>query len=136
MARHFTADEANRLVQRIRPRVQELVEGRRRLRAQQEVLAAFQAKARANGGVAAGPEMLAARQAVARLTAELREGIEEIQALGCILKDLDLGLVDFPAIRNGQEIHLCWRLGEDRIAFWHGPDEGYAGRKPLDDAIP
>ena len=107
------------------------MEKRRALRGQQETLAAFQAKARGNGGVSRGPEVAAARQAAERLAAQLRQGIEEVQAFGCVLKDLEMGLVDFPAVRDGAEVYLCWRLGEDRIGFWHGIDEGYAGRKPL-----
>ncbi len=131
MARPFTPEEANRLLPRIEPLVRELMEVRRSLREQQEVLAAFQAKARGNGGVSRGPEVMAARQAAERLTAQLRQGIEEVQAFGCVVKDLEMGLVDFPAIRDGVEVYLCWRIGEDRIAFWHGTEEGYGGRKPL-----
>ena len=117
---------------RVRPLLEELVAQRRALREHQDRLAEFQARARGNGGVARGPEVVAAKQAVDRLTAQIRQGIQEIQALGCVLKDLDMGLVDFPALRDGQEIYLCYRLGEERIAFWHGVDEGYAGRKPLE----
>ena len=133
MARHFTLKEANRLLPRVEPLLRALVEQRRALRGQQEVLAAFQTKARGNGGVTRGPEVLAARQAAERLTAQIRQGLEEVQALGCVVKDLDMGLLDFPAIRDGVEVYLCYRLGEDRIAFWHGTDEGYASRKPLAD---
>jgi hypothetical protein len=132
MARFFTPEEANRLLARVRPMLEELMVQRRALREQQEVLAAYRAKARGNGGVARGAEVVAAKQAVDRLTTQIREGIEQIQSLGCVVKDLEMGLVDFPAFRNGQEVYLCYRLGEDRIAFWHGLDEGYAGRKPLE----
>ena len=62
----------------------------------------------------------------------LSESLERIRALGGDVKDLDLGLVDFPGRREGQEILLCWRLGEKRIQFWHTPDEGFAGRRPID----
>ena len=134
MARHFTPEEANRLLHRIEPLLRDLVEQRQALREQQGILTTFQAKARGNGGVSRGPEVLAARQAAERLTARIREGLEELQGLGCVVKDLDMGLVDFPAIRDGVEVYLCWRLGEDRIAFWHGSDEGYTARKPLTDA--
>lgn len=133
MAQHFTPDEANRLLHRVEPLLRDLVEKRRALREQQGTFAAFQAKARGNGGTAAGPEVAAARRAAERLAAELRQGMEDLQALGCLVKDLDMGLVDFPAMRNGVEVYLCYRLGEDRIAFWHGTDEGFAGRKPLTD---
>lgn len=62
---------------------------------------------------------------------ELQERIEKLQELGCILKDLHLGLVDFPAVRLGKRVYLCWKIGEADIKFWHGLDEGFAGRKPV-----
>jgi hypothetical protein len=62
----------------------------------------------------------------------LSESLERIRALGGDVKDLDLGLVDFPGRREDQEILLCWRLGEKRIQFWHTADEGFAGRRPID----
>ena len=62
----------------------------------------------------------------------LSDSLEGIRALGGDVKDLDLGLVDFPGRREGQDILLCWRLGEKRIQFWHTPDEGFAGRRPID----
>lgn len=133
MAQHFTLEEANRLLARIEPLLRALVEKRRALLERRGILAAFQATARGNGGVTRGPEVMAAREAVGRLAAQLQEGIQEVQALGCVVKDLEMGLVDFPAMRDGREVYLCWRLGEARIAFWHGTDEGYAGRKPLAD---
>ena len=55
-----------------------------------------------------------------------------IHGHGAIVKDLDDGLVDFPALRGGEEVLLCWRLGEDEVAYWHGLEEGFAGRKRLD----
>ena len=58
--------------------------------------------------------------------------MNEIHGRGAIVKDLDEGLVDFPARREGEEILLCWRLGEDDVAFWHGLEEGFAGRRPID----
>lgn len=59
--------------------------------------------------------------------------VNRIQETGVLVKDLDIGLVDFPCLMEGEEIYLCWKLGEDRIAFWHGTDEGFTGRKPLDE---
>jgi len=61
----------------------------------------------------------------------LRGAIEQIQGTGCVVKDLDIGLVDFPAMRRGEEVYLCWKLGETSIGYWHGTDEGFGGRKPI-----
>ena len=63
----------------------------------------------------------------------LVEIVNRIQETGVLVKDLDIGLVDFPSLVDGEEIHLCWKLGEDHITFWHGIDEGFAGRKPIDE---
>lgn len=62
----------------------------------------------------------------------LKNAIENIQQAGCIIKDLDIGLVDFPTLFRGEEVYLCWKLGESGIHFWHGTQEGFAGRKPID----
>jgi hypothetical protein len=67
---------------------------------------------------------------------QLQEAIERIQETGCVVKDLDEGLIDFPAMRGGEEVYLCWKLGEERIEFWHGIEEGFAGRKPLESETP
>lgn len=66
-----------------------------------------------------------------RAARAVQQGLEEIQELGGVPKDLDLGLVDFPHLRRGEEVHLCWKYGEQAVRFWHGLNEGYAGRKPL-----
>lgn len=65
---------------------------------------------------------------------KIRESVSQIENLGCVVKDLDLGLVDFPTRRDAETVYLCWKLGEERIGYWHRTDEGYAGRKPLDSA--
>ena len=64
--------------------------------------------------------------------AVLRSAIEGVQEIGCQVKDLDIGLVDFPTLFRGVEVYLCWKLGEPEIAFWHGVDEGFRGRKAID----
>ena len=61
----------------------------------------------------------------------MAQAADRLQQLGVVVKDLDRGLVDFPALHNGEEVLLCWQVGEDEVAFWHGVDEGFAGRKPL-----
>jgi len=65
----------------------------------------------------------------------VKDAITEITAIGVQVKDLDMGLLDFPCEVDGQIILLCWKLGEKAITFWHGMEEGYAGRKPIDDRI-
>ncbi len=62
----------------------------------------------------------------------LRVALEEIQDLGCLVKDLEKGLIDFPTLLRGEEVYLCWHLGEADIQFWHGVHEGFNGRKTID----
>jgi hypothetical protein len=62
----------------------------------------------------------------------LRAVVEEVQEIGCLIKDLDIGLIDFPTLFRGTEVYLCWKLGESGIQFWHGVDEGFRGRKLID----
>jgi hypothetical protein len=71
-----------------------------------------------------------------KVAEQLAQTVEEIQQTGCVVKDLETGLVDFPSLRAGEKVYLCWKLGEAHIAYWHGIEEGFAGRKPLDDARP
>jgi hypothetical protein len=59
--------------------------------------------------------------------------MQHIEESGCVVKDLDIGLVDFPAMLGDEQVFLCWKLGEPRIEFWHRMDEGFAGRKPISD---
>ena len=73
-----------------------------------------------------------ARAAAETLGDQIAEGIRRIEALGCVVKDLDQGLVDFPSRREDQTVFLCWRLGETSVRYWHGLKEGFAGRKPLE----
>jgi len=71
-----------------------------------------------------------------KVAEKLTQTVEEIQRTGCLIKDLEMGLVDFLSRREGEDVYLCWKLGEERIGYWHGIEEGFAGRKPLDEAEP
>src|SRR5579872_413960 len=66
------------------------------------------------------------------MATKLRASVEEVEGFGCVIKDLDIGLIDFPTLLRGVEVYLCWKLGESKIAFWHGIDEGFRGRKAID----
>lgn len=63
----------------------------------------------------------------------LEKEIQKLEELGCVLKDMSIGLIDFPAVRLGRRVWLCWKLGEETVSFWHGLNEGYAGRKSVDE---
>jgi hypothetical protein len=129
--RHFTADEANELLSTVRPIVERMV-GRRRALALATVRhARIAATIATNGGGVRPGEVDRLQAAMDAEAAEVVRCVEELQALGVLVKDLDEGLVDFPALRGDEEVLLCWRLGEDEVAFWHSVEDGFAGRKPL-----
>ena len=130
--RLFTLDEANRLLLSLEPLVCRLAEKRQELRGHQAVLEEFRTAAGKSGGGMPGGRFAQARIQAERLTGEIAAGIRQIETWGCVIKDLDQGLVDFPSIRAEETVFLCWRLGEASIRYWHGLQEGFAGRKPLD----
>jgi hypothetical protein len=127
----FTPDEANALLPTVRPLVERMVEAKRALddaQARQDVVSE---RISGNGGNLPPADLAQVHDEVARRAAELARVLEEVQELGVIVKDLDSGLVDFPSIRDGQDVLLCWQLGEDEVGFWHGYDDGFAGRQPI-----
>jgi len=129
--RTFTPDEANALLDELRPRVESLVEHKRRLDAAEESRRSLQARIAGNGGDITPSDVSDVAERVEREARAIGAIVEEIQRAGVQIKDLDLGLLDFPWQRGPEIVLLCWRLGEDEIGYWHGMDEGYAGRKPL-----
>jgi hypothetical protein len=132
--RYFTLDEANAALAELRPLAEEMVAKRRELVDAQAQRAALGAQVGANGGDLTPSDFAEADEELERAASELARSVERIQAAGVLVKDLDRGLLDFPALRGDEEILLCWHVGEDEIAYWHGLEEGFAGRKPLSDA--
>lgn len=132
----FTLEEANRLVPSLEPLLRRLVGQRHALREHEQAIDEFRAMAGQSGGGMPGGRFGQARAEAERLGAEIAEGIRRIESWGCAVKDLDQGLVDFPARRGDATVLLCWRLGEPSIRYWHGLREGFAGRKPLEQDAP
>ena len=129
--RHFTPDEANALLDEVRPVAEALVAHRRAMAVTATRQARLVQRIAGNGGDVDPQEPRALEEEVKREDAAAVRCVKELQALGVLVKDLDRGLVDFPALRGDEEVLLCWQVGEDEIAYWHGVEEGYAGRKPL-----
>lgn len=124
-ARHYTLEQASELL----PRVAEIIERMRVARNQlgdREAREALSDAGPTNGGGTPG-------RTVSQGFLELRDSMIELRELEVVLRDLDRGLLDFPSLRDGREVYLCWQEGEDGIAFWHEPDAGFGGRRPLDD---
>jgi hypothetical protein len=130
MPRYFTVDKANESLPRLRQWLARLQARRQRLDEVQHQLAELAVKAAANGNLLE-EEVHATQREAQRLEEEMNRLIAKINDLGCELEDIEQGLVDFPTMREGREVHLCWRLGEDKVAFWHELEAGFGGRQPL-----
>jgi hypothetical protein len=128
---YFTPDEANDALDEVRPLTAELVEHRRALVELQERQAALIARIAGNGGDLEPREVQDVQERLDEEVTGIARCVARIHEAGGLVKDLDEGLVDFPAQREGEEVLLCWRLGEDEVAFWHGLEEGFSGRRPL-----
>jgi len=122
--RHFTVDEAQRLLPRVRPHVERMRDAAATL-TDAELHELLSDAAPGNGGGDPG-------RTVGEAFVELRALLAELQGAGIVVRDVARGLIDFPALRDEREVYLCWELGEDAIGYWHELDAGYGGRRPLD----
>ena len=121
--RHYTVDQANAALDWVAERLEKLRSAREQL-SDEEARAALGEAAPSNGGGAPG-------RVVSEAFLQLQRTLGELQAMEVVLRDLERGLVDFPALRDGEEVYLCWEAGESEIGFWHDIDAGYGGRQPL-----
>jgi hypothetical protein len=132
--KYFSRREAEELLPLIGGHLGEALERKKSVEQLDEELARASAKIMALGGsIPPYQELAGKRNQRDQAVAELQKALAQIQETGCLVKDLDVGLVDFPSLRDGKEVYLCWKLGEARISFYHGIHEGFAGRKPLED---
>jgi hypothetical protein len=131
--RLFTLTEAERARRELEPFLVEAMDCRKKLAGLDTDLSAVSARIMMMGGVIVPYEKLATLRVEHQNLAEaLKAALNRILETGCLIKDLEVGLLDFPSLIDNEQVYLCWRLGEDRIRFYHGPNEGFAGRKPLD----
>jgi hypothetical protein len=121
--RHYSVEQANAALDFVAERIERLRSARIQL-GDEDARAALNEAGPENGGGAAG-------RVVSEAFLELQRALGELQAMEIVLRDLDRGLVDFPAMREGREVYLCWEEGEDEIGYWHDADSGYGGREPL-----
>ncbi len=122
--RYFTEGEANALLRELLRDIEDLMATRNRIVEIRPELESGLQKALGNGGSQATGELLS-------LMRRVKRSVERIQGTGVLVKDLDRGLLDFPAERDGRIIFLCWQYGEPTVAYWHDIDAGFAGRQPL-----
>lgn len=122
----FTLEEANSLLSRVRPIVQSIQRSHRRLASfQTEAKLASEGAELGGGGMTRGPQY-------ARLLLQLSMGAGQLESLGVQLKDYNQGLIDFPCMRDGRVVLLCWKADEgDQVEWWHDVESGFAGRQPI-----
>jgi hypothetical protein len=131
MERTFTPEEANAALPELRPIVERMVVHRRNLIRAQKLQAELVTRIAGNGGDMSPSDLREAAATIEHEAAAIAECAEQVDTIGAQIKSLEEGLLDFPARRGDEIVLLCWKLGEDEIRYWHGVDEGFAGRKPL-----
>jgi hypothetical protein len=131
VAVRFTPEEANALLPQVRVLVEGMVAAAAHADAAEQRRALLLRHITGNGGDIVPSEVAEAARDVEEAEAELRRAIAALIELGIQVKDPHTGLVDFPALRHGEDVLLCWQLGEPEVAFWHTAEGGFAGRRPL-----
>jgi hypothetical protein len=131
MERTFTLEEANATLDTLRPIVERMVAHHRRLVEAQSRQRQLVTRIAGNGGDLVPSDLRELGERIQSEADAIARCAEKIDAAGAQVKSLEDGLIDFPALRGDDVVLLCWKLGEDEIGFWHGTDEGFAGRKPV-----
>lgn len=134
MGRYFTLREAESLLPQIQARLEKAIDAKSRISAIDCEMEDLTHRISLMGGLEVDADLVAQRKLErASLVLSVEKSVRSIQRCGCVVKDLDVGLLDFPALLNGVEVFLCWKLGEPRIEWWHSTKEGYAGRRRIVD---
>ena len=131
----FTADEASALLPTVRSLIEQLQGLRASLAKTEQELEALRVKLSAGNGYPIDELRKQERKLADHqldLAQAFQSAAEQFETIGCILKDLDQGLVDFYSLRDGDLVFLCWKFGEEGVQFWHGVDDGFAGRRAIE----
>ena len=133
MPRFFTLEQAEKLLPDVETAILEAISLKADYERTESEWQSVAQRVAVMGGVrvdrAQAMEQKKRREGAART---LQQAVERVHEFGCLVKDLDIGLIDFPTLFQGEEVYLCWKLGEQGIRFWHGVAEGFRGRKPID----
>src|SRR6202048_467670 len=134
--RSFTLEEAQSLLPVLESLLRTAIDGKKLIEAVDTELQELAHRVFLQGGLLVNVVHMARRKAErARAIPRVKDTLAEIDATGVQVKDLDIGLLDFPCPVEGRTVLLCWKLGEKGIAYWHDTSEGFAGRKPIDEKI-
>lgn len=129
----FNRKEAEQLISVLEPLLLDAAAKKKQMEEVDKEFSQVQNRIMVYGGIVPPYGHLAGRrQERDKLVTAIKETVERIEETGCVVKDLDVGLIDFPTLIDDETVYLCWKLGEKRIFYWHRMDEGFAGRKPLE----
>lgn len=132
VAREFTMDEANRLLPKLRGMLEKLRDMQHRARDKYEEMRDIREVGyRKDGNLIMLSDYQVTKREFDQIVSGANEILQEINELGCRVTDVEMGLIDFPAMVEGDKVYLCWQINEPQVAYYHGLDEGYAGRRPL-----
>lgn len=133
MARFFTLLQAETLLPQLEPLLRGVIDQKKAYeQAEGEITGMSQRIALTGGMLVSREQMARTRKKKDTAVRGLAAAVEQIQDLGCQLKDADTGLIDFPTLYRGKEVYLCWKLGEPSIEFWHPVEDGFRGRQRID----
>jgi hypothetical protein len=136
MPRHFTLDEARSLLPVVGRNIRECVQAKGRYQQAEAWLHELSQRIMMLGGMTVDTNVAEAWKSQRDGNAQsLKSSLEKLDEMGVVVKDLDIGLVDFPTLYRDEEVYLCWRMDERDIGFWHGVDEGFAGRREIDQSF-
>src|SRR5271166_264834 len=134
MPRFFTLNQAENLLPQVESAIREAIERKAEYDQAEAEWRSFSQRVMLQGGMQVDRSRLLEQKNRRQSAAlDVKNSIERVHEFGCVVKDLDIGLIDFPTLLNGQEVYLCWKLGENGIQFWHGLHEGFRGRKAIDE---
>jgi hypothetical protein len=134
--RTFTLDEAQTLLPVLESLLRTAISGKNLIEEVEAEMQALNQRIFLNGGTRVDVVTVARRKAErAKAEQRAKDALAEIDSIGVQVKDLDIGLLDFPCEVEGRVVLLCWKMGEDSITHWHNTEEGFAGRKPIDERI-
>jgi hypothetical protein len=133
MPRFFTLQQAEKVLPDVESAIREAIHLKEQYERQESEWQNFSQRVAVMGGVRVDRgQAVAQKNSRGEAAQAFQQAVEKVHEFGCLVKDLDIGLIDFPTLFQGEEVYLCWKLGEPGIQFWHGVDEGFRGRKPID----
>jgi hypothetical protein len=134
LSRLFTLPEAEELLPNMERLLRTAIESKKSAAENEEKMNAYLVRINLHGGVQLDINRVAdIKLGKAQSMERLKQALTEIENSGVLVKDLDVGLIDFPTLLDDTEVYLCWKLGEPHIGFWHNTSEGFAGRKSIDE---